>query len=90
MLTADSQGENRDYHYLSQSEIGGGKRISRHLSGPTCPGPPAKASFRLRDLPGVVARNAAFMKPFLLHVQIGLFMILHELNCDTMCEVSWN
>jgi hypothetical protein len=24
--------ENRDYHHLSQSEIGGGKRISRHLS----------------------------------------------------------
>jgi len=25
--------ENRAYHYLSQSEIGGGKRISQHLSG---------------------------------------------------------
>ena len=24
--------ENRDYHYLSQSEIAGGKRISQHLS----------------------------------------------------------
>jgi hypothetical protein len=28
---------NRDYHQLSQAEIGGEKRISRHLSGPTCP-----------------------------------------------------
>ena len=27
----------RDYHYLSQSEIAGGKRISRHLSGPNLP-----------------------------------------------------
>jgi hypothetical protein len=25
--------ENRDYHYLSQSEIAGAKRISRHLFG---------------------------------------------------------
>jgi hypothetical protein len=25
--------ENRDYRHLSQCEIGGGKRISRHLSG---------------------------------------------------------
>jgi hypothetical protein len=25
--------ENRDYHHLSQTEIGGGKRISRYLSG---------------------------------------------------------
>jgi hypothetical protein len=24
--------ENRDYHHLSQTEIAGGKRISRHLS----------------------------------------------------------
>ena len=24
--------ENRDYHHLSQLEIGGGKRISQHLS----------------------------------------------------------
>jgi len=30
--------ENRDYHHLSQSEIGGGKRISRHLSGSEGPG----------------------------------------------------
>jgi len=26
--------DNRDYHYLSHSEIDGGKRISQHLSGP--------------------------------------------------------
>ena len=26
--------ENRDYHYLSQSEIASDKRISQHLSGP--------------------------------------------------------
>jgi len=25
--------DNRDYHHLSQVEIAGGKRISRHLSG---------------------------------------------------------
>ena len=34
----------------SHFEIGGDKRISQHLSEPTRPGPPAKASFRLRDL----------------------------------------
>jgi hypothetical protein len=30
--------EDRDYQFLSQSEIGGGKRISQHLSrpGPDC------------------------------------------------------
>jgi len=29
--------ENRDYHQLSHSEIGGAKGISRHLSGETVP-----------------------------------------------------
>ena len=29
--------ENRDYLQLSRFEIGGGKRISRHLSGETVP-----------------------------------------------------
>ena len=28
---------NRDYHYLSQSEIGGAKRISQYLYGPNRP-----------------------------------------------------
>jgi|HubBroStandDraft_6_1064221.scaffolds.fasta_scaffold3834584_1 hypothetical protein len=28
--------DNRDYHYLSHSEIDGGKRISQRLSQPAC------------------------------------------------------
>ena len=34
--------ENRDYHHLSRFEIGGGKRISRLLSGLERPGPSAR------------------------------------------------
>jgi hypothetical protein len=45
--------ENRDYQFLSQSEIGGGKRIYQHLSGPNRSGPAAKPSFRLSDSPGL-------------------------------------
>jgi hypothetical protein len=32
------------------------ERISRHLSGPSRPGPSAKPSFRLRDLPGLALK----------------------------------
>jgi hypothetical protein len=40
---------NRAYHQLSHFEIGGDKRISQHLSGPSRPSPSAKPIFRLRD-----------------------------------------
>ena len=36
---------NRDYHQLSHSEIAGGKRISQHLSRPTCPGPSTQVGY---------------------------------------------
>jgi hypothetical protein len=39
---------NRDYHYLSQSEIASDKRISRHLSGTGWSRPVCQTSFRLK------------------------------------------
>jgi putative transposase len=48
MLAAGSGVRYKAFIYFRNGFLTGAKRISRHLSGPTCPCPLAKASFRLR------------------------------------------
>ena len=42
--------ENRDYHYLSQSEIAGDKRIYQHLSWENCQATALACQLLLGDL----------------------------------------
>jgi hypothetical protein len=65
---------NRDYHYQSRFEIGGGKRISQHLSG-------AKSASH--------AQNLVSDCPTYQTVGLFLSLIpplLPERNCPRLCQ----